>query len=171
MEAILLFAMGILFLYCLCRSPSNHEATLGNTNGHEGLPKNPTREQIITHFERRWEKRGINVRGGKITAGLGNGLYVLRDTDNTAHIICGKTARGLIANSYSQRKQTMHGGGEVISGVSPFDMMMMELATFNFYSSHKYVISDRGGIHARALPALPNVACEKPCCASASQEA
>lgn len=162
MELIVLVIAAFLVLLCLCSS-SNRELTLSDRR--EGLPKNPTREQIIAHMEKCWEKRAINTHGGKITAGISHGLYVLRDRDNTPHIICSQEARKLIAASYSQRKQTMHGGGETISGISPYDLAIMELANFNFYSSHKYVLGNRGGIHARALPQLPNVACEKPCCA------
>lgn len=152
----------IALLHMLTHTPSD---TRINDSIRDRLPKNPTREDIINAAENQYEtKRRVDVQGGAITAGLGHGLFVLRDRHNTPHIICGAHAKYLAGRSYSKTRGTMRGGGETISGVSPFDLAMMQLSTFNISASYDRFLTHRGGMRSALNQPLEGIACEKPCC-------
>jgi hypothetical protein len=160
LSGILLLAGLLLCLYLLLKPANPNSAKLPHMR--DKLGKNPSREDIINAAHTMWRGRAVPLgNNGAITAGIGNGRYVWRDGAGQNRIICAKCALALLDKAYSSEKRPMMSSAGMVHGMSPLDAARMELATFNFYSSHRYELYPRGGF--RAVDAeMPRLPCELP---------
>jgi len=144
MSAILI--IGLLLVVIVLYAASQPEgSTKVYPSFREGLPRNPTKQQLIAHGEKFWSGRKLPLRAfGEITACVGRSTYVWRDGNGNAHIICHACARRLAAKVYPNHVQPVATSVGMVHGVSPLDMALLTLKMMWIGANYATILSRRG---------------------------
>lgn len=168
MEAILAFLGLALLIALMIRLTKRDARSLPGTatirpSFRAGLPKAPTREELIRHGELFWGDKPLPLgKLGEISACIGRSTYVWRDPNNHAHILCYTCACDLAAQVYTSQEGPLQTTAGTVHGLSPLDMAKMRLQSMWFYTNHFYIVTHRGGIRAEKENLPDFFPCENP---------
>lgn len=150
MEALFICLVGFVLLILIFKYFSKQVSPFKlRPPFRQGLPKDPTRGELIAHAETFWTGQQVPLKGhGSITACAGRSTFVHRDQHGQARIICYRCARALVRQVYADTKGTWQTSAGPVSGISARDFAHMRLQTMWFYTNHFYIVTYRGGIQA-----------------------